>query len=297
MDIETYLRAHGGAARWRSLDDAGFSRGELLRAVRIGSVVRPHRGCYAMRGTSRETVLATIFRAVPTCVTWCEIAGLPVETAPCTTHLALPVSRGLGMARERPDAVVTRHRVGLFPADAAFAHLDIAASCTSPLQQVALLDAALGRGFLAAHEIQGMAFGSEARRLWVRGHVNAGSQSLGETYARVALVEAGVSVQAQARIGDVGAVDLLVEGRVVVEIDGFRFHTGHQQFGRDRDRDRALTLLGFTPLRFTHHDVVERLDDVVADVIATVWRVGLDSPTVRTRLTRAARDSRPMWWR
>jgi very-short-patch-repair endonuclease len=46
--------------------------------------------------------------------------------------------------------------------------------------------------------------------------------------------------------------------RLVVELDGWEYHRTRHAFQRDRDRANDLTANGWTVLRFTHADVVER---------------------------------------
>ncbi|WNM24921.1 endonuclease domain-containing protein [Demequina capsici] len=175
-------------------------------------------------------------------------------------------------------------------------NLDIAALCTSPLEQVVLLDAALNRGLLDPGGLPFLRHGTEARRRWVVSSVDARAQSLLESIARVELREAGLTVIPQAEIAGVGAVDLLVEGHVVVETDGYEFHRRRDQFARDRDRDRQLALDGYATLRYASGDVLRDPGRIVEDVVAVLWRRGWFSPTVRTNLDRAARVSGPRWW-
>ena len=68
----------------------------------------------------------------------------------------------------------------------------------------------------------------------------------------------------------VGEVDLLVEGRVVVELDGFAYHSGRREFDEDRRRDRELALQGYVVLRFTARDVLDDRDRLVATVRAAL---------------------------
>lgn len=314
MDIERVLRTCGGAARWKELDALGFTRDSLAAAVREARVVRVHRGCYALPEATLQNVMATVFRAKPTCLSWCERAGLPLEQPTTTVHLGVPQSRAIGRPRERPVSGVTLHRHGAYPDDIPLAHLDVAALCSTPLAQLALIDAALARGLVMMSDLGDLQHGDQRRRDWLRKSADARSGSLAETYARVAFVEAGLDVVPQARIGAIGCVDLLVEGVVVVETDGYAYHSDRDQFERDRLRDRDLTLAGFTPLRFTYHDVLQRTSEMVSDVVAVAWRETMSSAdqgsaadprppsrprqtSLRTRLNAAARVSEPFWWR
>lgn len=67
--------------------------------------------------------------------------------------------------------------------------------------------------------------------------------------------------------GRIGEIDVVWRvARLVVELDGLRFHSTPAQRRRDARRDRRLTLAGWTVLRYTWLDVVERPDEVVTEV-------------------------------
>ena len=61
--------------------------------------------------------------------------------------------------------------------------------------------------------------------------------------------------------------------RLVIEVDGYQAH-GQRQFQSDRTRQNALVTAGYTVLRFTWWDLVERPHDVAAQVRATLARLG-----------------------
>lgn len=54
--------------------------------------------------------------------------------------------------------------------------------------------------------------------------------------------------------------------RVAIELDGYEHHTSSKAFQRDRARQNELVSLGWTVLRFTWHDVVNRPQTVVAAI-------------------------------
>ena len=81
--------------------------------------------------------------------------------------------------------------------------------------------------------------------------------------------------EANARIDDamglVGFVDLLFGAhRLVVELDGRAYHSDPASFQRDRERQNRLMMLGYTVLRFTWDDVVNRPAELVAQVQAAL---------------------------
>lgn len=56
------------------------------------------------------------------------------------------------------------------------------------------------------------------------------------------------------------------ELKVVVELDGLRFHSSSEQRRRDNRKDRRLAAAGWLVLRYTWLDIMERPDEVVAEV-------------------------------
>lgn len=56
-------------------------------------------------------------------------------------------------------------------------------------------------------------------------------------------------------------VDLVwFDGKIVVEIDGYRCHSSRSDFANDRHRDYELQLSGFLVLRLTHAGVMTDIE-------------------------------------
>lgn len=87
-------------------------------------------------------------------------------------------------------------------------------------------------------------------------------------------MQAGLRVEPGVRIAGVGWVDLVVEGRVVVELDGFAYHSGRAEYREDRRRDRELVRQGYLVLRFTYEDVMRSPSMVVRAVQAVLTAQG-----------------------
>lgn len=65
----------------------------------------------------------------------------------------------------------------------------------------------------------------------------------------------------------VAVVDVaLPERRLAIEVDGMAFHQGPDRFQRDRARQNELIGLGWTVLRFTWSDLVDRPGYVIATI-------------------------------
>lgn len=58
------------------------------------------------------------------------------------------------------------------------------------------------------------------------------------------------------------------EHRLAIEVDGWAFHSDTERFQRDRTRQNALQVSGWTVLRFTWTDLVERPGYVIATIRA-----------------------------
>jgi len=74
--------------------------------------------------------------------------------------------------------------------------------------------------------------------------------------------------------GIIGVGDFVFgRARLVVEIDGFAFHTTPDRFQRDRERQNRLVAAGWTVLRFTWRDLNERPDHVIRTIRAMLARL------------------------
>jgi very-short-patch-repair endonuclease len=56
------------------------------------------------------------------------------------------------------------------------------------------------------------------------------------------------------------------EHKVIVEVDGFHFHTTHEAFENDRKRDRRLQKLGWRVIRITYRDLHDDPLGVLEDI-------------------------------
>jgi very-short-patch-repair endonuclease len=107
----------------------------------------------------------------------------------------------------------------------------------------------------------------------VLGWVDRGAESLLETLARTTFRQAGIHVDAQVYIEGVGYVDLLLEGWLVVELDG-RQHGEWAQVRKDHQRNNRSVVQGYTVLRYYYADVVHRPEQMLAEVLAVLSGAG-----------------------
>lgn len=114
-----------------------------------------------------------------------------------------------------------------------------------------------GRGFAKRAQILGAAEGgaiSEAERVLHR-HLRAGGIT-------------GWTANSPARPGTENRVGdaMFEEIKLLVEIDGFAFHTNHEAFIRDRVRQNEFALDGWMVLRFTWWQLIQDPDQVIREI-------------------------------
>lgn len=255
MDILTMLSRLGGAARFAELRAPHKT---LSRLVDSGKVERRGRGCYALPGTPHHRCVAAELDASLSCVTALREHGLDVPGDSSVVHCSIPRSRG--SSRRVPSGVRRHHEDvpqlpgrRLVPLDGAAAR---AAWCLPYEDAVAMLDG-LGRerglGMLEATFAHVRAFAPElAESLQI--DVEPAARSFTESRVRLALRRAGLAARAGVVLPGVGEVDLLVEGLLIVELDGFTYHSGRGEYRADRRRDRSALRLGLPTMRFAYED-------------------------------------------
>jgi very-short-patch-repair endonuclease len=66
--------------------------------------------------------------------------------------------------------------------------------------------------------------------------------------------------------------DLFIPDRLVIEVDGYRYHRSNSAFKKDRDRQNLFTLHGFKVLRFYAKQIFDdrQLEEAI-ELIATVY--------------------------
>lgn len=251
----------GGVARRSELR---CPRRELADLVARG-LVRAHGASWvALEQTAPEVVAARRLHASITCVSAASCYGLSLLTAPDRPHLAVPRARGV-----RPGAARV-HRESLWaPPDRA---VSLASSvevvcrvlrCQPAEAAIVTTDSALNKRLVTVDQVAAALVGPGSRRARAAlERCDDRSRSAIETLARLALEDAGLRVEAGVVVDGVG-VDLLVERSVVVECDGFAYHSGRDQYRRDRWRDRRLVARGLLVLRFTWEEIMNGPEVVV----------------------------------
>jgi len=148
-----------------------------------------------------------------------------------------------------------------------------------------VLDLALQRRWINADDVDrilsersGRGRGGVSRLRHLQRRASSGSKSEAEQRMAHLLKRAGGSWIANHVIRDrdgaiLAELDFADPDRLIaIEVDGRAFHSDRQAFERDRKRQNALVLAGWTVLRFTWERIISDPEGVIAEVAAAIAR-------------------------
>lgn len=130
--------------------------------------------------------------------------------------------------------------------------------CQSPRATVATLDNLLHLGLVDTESLQEIFTELPARCRILLGLVDGRAESGSETLVRLILRSLDCTAELQVRIEDVGRVDFVVDGWLIIECDSRAHHGGWEQQVRDRARDLEAAVRGYVTVRVIAADAFER---------------------------------------
>ncbi|WP_425843042.1 endonuclease domain-containing protein [Agrococcus sp. TSP3-2-1] len=280
MELLEWMGTVGGVCTTRAARD--FATGdELVRHRAEGRLWSPLRGWLALAGVRNDVTRALQAGGVLTCVSAFREHGLWTPHGP--QHLHVRVHRETHSARVHRSeraAGITVHRLHFwmpeerptFGIDAPETALAVATACVSEADVIGATDSAVTSGRLSLEDVRELAerLPRDRRRGLERasGETGSGSES---TFALL-LRRAGIRYvhQFEPRPGHFS--DFRIGRSLIVEIDSQLWHATPQQQAKDRERDAALTAMGYRVLRFTYEQVLFQPDYVMSIVLALVRR-------------------------
>lgn len=284
MTLNQDLRNHGGLAATHELHSLGWTNYSLATAVASGEIVRVRQGWYTVPDTSEIQRQAVRVGGRLGCVSAARELGLGVRSTervhvsvtPHVSRLRSKTDKGLRLTTVKSagvtihwndtDTTGTRFTIGVR------ACLKQMCLCQSPEWVVAAADSALRSRLLTASEWQEdiAALPRRLRRLLSR--VDARAESIIESVTRFRLQQLGFDPQLQVKIRGVGRVDMVIGKRLVIEVDGYAYHSDPETFEADRRRDARLSAFGYRVLRFSYNQVMHHWSEVRAAIVAAVSR-------------------------
>lgn len=269
---------------WTSeqLRSAGVPKRRVAAAVADGRLVVVRRGHYAVEGTPSELVRAVRVGGLATGTTASALLGL---WTPPDARLHVAVPRGAGRLHDpddaqrslvpRPDVCVhwTAHlgAVGLPHRIApVLLLLEHVLRDLPPAMALTVLDSALHHRLIGEDGLRSLIAALPAHLAAVARCADPASESGLESIARYLLRLAGLRVETQVSIPGLGRVDLLVEGHLIIELDGWAFHGDEHTFEQDHRRDAVAATGRYRVLRFTYQQVMHEWPSVFSAVLAAL---------------------------
>lgn len=278
LGVRTLLNAIdelGGITTRRDLLRRGFTGYQLTVAVRAGIVRRVRQGHYALANADIEGLAAVRLGGRLGCLSATKTFGLWAGSDECV-HVTLPANaarlrtnvplrgRDVALTPDRfrlpvvlhwSDVPVGRRESGnAWRVDLPTALADVA-SCAATRDVRATFESAIHEGLLelsnAQRWLDAVLPSKEAPMV-----LSAASGSGAESHFIEELVAQGLEFLQQVEFPGVGYVDFLVAGRLVVEVDGYEFHSSKEQFEVDRARDATLLSRGYPTLRIPARVVI-----------------------------------------
>lgn len=269
---DVWLR--GGVSTTAELRMLGYTAREIARAAEGGGLLRVSRGVFALPQLDPLELVAL------------RAGGRLTGTAGAQRHgIWAPHHQVIDVAVE-PHARSPRPQAGIqlridwsARREPGTRSLVGPAGCLIRLSHVedtrpafVALESALHAGCLTLSERERVVASAPRRMRRFLARAVAASESGGESLLSFGLIRAGIPFTQQVDVPGVGRVDVIIGGRLVVEIDGAEFHTGREAFERDRRRDALLVALGYRVLRFSYLQVLHRWDEVERAIRAAVGR-------------------------
>lgn len=258
-DLIRRLRQHEGIAHRDDLLRAGFSVAALRRFVRDGGGELIRRRWIAMPHADAEQVTAARAGGRVSCTSLARRRGwwMP-EMVDARLHLHM--SPRAGSARLADDWPGVLHwtlplsssgRTLLASIEDSLAHI---ALCQPFDLAHVLWESAARTEHLAPEYLRSLPWTSRAARSLADASTGLSDSGL-ETLVVAPLRRQGLPVRQQVKIAG-RFVDVLVGERLVLQIDGYEFHSSTAQRSSDIAHDAELRLRGYTVLRLSYRQIV-----------------------------------------
>ena len=261
----------GGLARGRELTAFGFTRRHLADAVNHDEIMRIRPGVFATLAAPREVRLAAGHGGALTCAGALRHHGVWVLRDDTVPHVWMgPANR---VHHDRCQCVVHfrpgRMKLGYAEVEHALVH---ALECHGEEFFFCALESALNQRLVRTDALARIRAALPRSAQWMVDFARSDADSGLESLVRLRLHLLGIDVQTQVSLPSVGRVDFVIEGRLILEIDGRENHAGYDKMHEDRMRDAAASALGYETLRFDYWQVIENWPVVVSAIRAALIR-------------------------
>ncbi|WIM71107.1 DUF559 domain-containing protein [Corynebacterium suedekumii] len=275
------------------LRDRGLNQKQIERLVRTGRLYRVEQGVFTTSPPEGDLLLRALCHRRPALV----FTGRTALELHEGREITLPVQAVVlpGKSLSGPATLTLRRRKAI-----RFQHvrgLKVTLGAVSVADAEDMSDADLiahledryaGRaGKIALEAEMGTISRVPARLRHLIARASIGADSDAERQVFRELRARGIRVDQNRQIGGYFFDGVIEEGRVIVEVDGYRFHSAENRetFIRDRWKANYATRRGYRVLRYTGSCVRYHLDEVVEQIIAAVEGLDEELPT----------EAHPVW--
>ncbi len=277
-----------GMVTWAQLRAAGMSRHAIASHVRAGWLVRRHRGVYQLGvfGGPFGDEMAAMLACGPRSVIggWGSMAVF--ELAPRAGRPVDVVIPG-GMARRR-EGIRPHRAVDLPPCDVVLRHgIRVTTPARTLLDLAGSTPVRVLERLTEEAQVRRLASPAELLAVIERGARRPGVRKLraivdlldeplltrSEAEKRLLTLVRGAGLPAprtNVRVAGLEVDALWAAQRLVVEVDGYRYHGPRPAFERDRRRDGRLLVAGYRVLRVTWSQLTRDRDEVIALLAAAL---------------------------
>ncbi|MHA7277222.1 endonuclease domain-containing protein [Arthrobacter sp. Hz1] len=264
MDAINTLRSLGSVARTREIVGRGVSRRQIERHVAVGEMIRPRAGVIALPDARPDYVTAVLNDGRLTCLSAATAYNLWLLRPAARLHLSCSHGRGTGFTNHRQRTVPVHPREPLLGVVDVLVH---ALRCLPPLEAAVMVECSLRRGdTIRSFLLDRLPGDRNSRARATLAKVSCAAESPLEVVARFLFVEAGFHVETQVPLAGVGRVDFLLEGFLVIEVDGAAYHSDRRALRRDLHRNNSTIVGGYLVLRYIYEDVMFHPDDVLREI-------------------------------
>lgn len=268
MNALDVLRSVGSVARTQTLRDRGVSKRLIAGHVARGEILRLRMGLLALPDAPDDFRAALMNNGLLTCASAAKHYGLWSLHPPTRLHLSCLHGHGHGYANHRDRTVPVHEHLPLVGVVDVLIH---ALHCLPPVEAAAMVECSLRRSdtvrsFLV-ERLQGDRNGKARAALDL---VTGCADSAVEVVARILFRRAGFYVETQVFVNGVGRVDFLLEGFLVVEVDGAAYHSDRRALRRDLQRNNTAIAGGYLVLRYSYEDIMFNQEAVLEQVRAVL---------------------------
>jgi very-short-patch-repair endonuclease len=266
MDVLASLKFAGSVARTGTLLQAGFTERAIRLSLASGEIVRLRHGVVALPGAAPDLVTAVLANGLLSCASATEHHGLWRLHEPQRPHLLCRHGAATGVVIHRGSVVPPEFPRPVAGLTDTLLH---ALRCLPAVESAVMVESALQQGRTTLdylrRRLPGNRNGSARAVLDL---VDGSAGSAIEVVARLLFRSQGMYTQTQVDLPGIGIVDFLLEGFLIVEIDGGT-HLEPRQVKKDRQRNNASTLSGYAVLRYGYREVVYHPQTIIDEV----WQV------------------------